>query len=1703
MRHRQDVLYAPSALDLQRLQSLYDQGLTLEAFHQASALAPLRDWAGAPGCNLAARLAANLGCGRLSARLAVRAWRADRTHPLAQMEYGLELLQFRGPLELWRSSQHWPQRPLLDPVWEAEVLTLQVIAAGMLRDFGTAEKLQQQAEALAPQSAWVRLQRASLLEHQEQVEAALDLARAACALHPWPYYRPGVQKVAHLLQLLDRDQEALELLSGANIALQNGPLAAQFYSLLADLRQWAEAAAALERYAQLMPVAEAPARKWLQAQQARVACYLGQREVARSHAQALDDPFHQQFAERLAQPAPAQECVRWDVPFVRQHFKTCAPATLASLAQYWQMPADHLALAAEVCYDGTPSWKQRDWAEKHGWLVREFRVTEEVAQALLGRGVPFALMTSEANSGHMQAVIGFHQTRAVLYLRDPGRPYCLEVPTAEFLERYRPAGPRGMLFLPVAEGARLADLILPDAELYDAWHAISLALGQHKRPAAKAALAQLETNWPEHAVTWESRLTLALYDDDLREQLRCLDALLAQFPNHAARQLHRLACMREHSREERIEWLEGVCQSKEADPALLVPLARDLMREAPRQAVAARCLRRALRSRPLDSSAMVALADLRWATGQYAEAVELYWFAATVEGYRENLYRSWFVACQQVRQTATALAHLEDRFQRFGALSGQPAITLAWALNELEQPSRAREVLTHALELRPEDGDLLQQAAIFHARHRAYETAEQLLASAYGKIRENEWLRAMAEMAELRLDATKAMGYARQLLKLEPLATDAHSGVASALNRLEGPATALDHLQQAVAAHPHHCGLRRLHIQWAASLSPEAEVEAARAFLEISPRDAWARRALAWALTRQGQWDAALPEAEQALEWEPRAAASESLLGAIHERRGDLVLAREHFRKAVTLDVDNSAAVDGLLRLAGDDAARREELRFVEQELVRQVVQGDGLLAYMEAARPVLDHEALLASLRQAHQERPDLWHTWSALAHQLMHLGQTEEALAIARQSTERFPHLPRLWLDLAEAHRLRQDGPAEIAAAEQAVLINPSWGHSTVVLADALERHRTLNDALAAYERALEHAPQDAALWFKSAGLLWRLRRPEVALDHVEESLRLAPGMDWAWEQLVTWAVEFGQPKRPEKFARQWVKNLPGDARGWEKLARVMDPAAPLSERLAAVNRALELNPRGHDAWDLKAELLANALQFDAAVAACNQGITQGEAQAYLLRGRLAWIEARRGKLPEAIAQMRAVLESNRGYFWGWQLLAVWLAEQQDYPAAEAAISELLRLRPQHSWAQSQLALLRLKQGDRAGAENVFRAVLASNSDDQQAAENLFDLQLENQNWDGAEQTLQHLQTHIPGARTLACEVLLRAARQQPEAALATFSALCAQVDPDPWPVAAAAAALEKAGQRRAALRVLREAIQEFDCNPHAGATAIQMLCARRHTWRAWLLFGDIRPDSARAQAALAIADGMTKRSDDWTLLLGLRFYRQEFFQNDRAWRQMAFALVQCHCMGTALKWVAGWRSRTRLDPWLLHAIAYLYRRHGQYQAANEVMDYAVKQWGFESPDGPNFRPYLAVEAALEGNLSKAEEHVAHSPMRRDTPYQNKLVVIATQLTVFLRCPLADRSRKFRELRREIDVMVPSLITESEPDIKHTMRRVRQVVVENGGGLSARIWFFWKFHWQWSFLVLLTLPFSALTLVAGIMLFFLVINILGKRYE
>ena len=174
-------------------------------------------------------------------------------------------------------------------------------------------------------------------------------------------------------------------------------------------------------------------------------------------------------------------------------------------------------------------------------------------------------------------------------------------------------------------------------------------------------------------------------------------------------------------------------------------------------------------------------------------------------------------------------------------------------------------------------------------------------------------------------------------------------------------------------------------------------MQALLALVKQRPQDAWSRREYALVLCDLRQYDQAAAEAAIAMRLEPNSPISHATQGLVFSRLDRLPEAHQCWRQSIRLSVDYQFAVNELVSSFQSVADRREALRFVRSELVRQVIFGNGLLAYRDRATGTLTSEELLEDLRDALAARPDLWHSWSAVINQLLFIDRPDEALKLA----------------------------------------------------------------------------------------------------------------------------------------------------------------------------------------------------------------------------------------------------------------------------------------------------------------------------------------------------------------------------------------------------------------------------------------------------------------------------------------------------------------------------------------------------------------------------------------------------------------------------------------------------------------------------------------------------------------------------------
>jgi tetratricopeptide (TPR) repeat protein len=1385
--------------DLAPVRELYLQGRYRQALAAGERFGPVAGWAGPAGRLLGGRLAIQLGGPRLGRRLHLLAFRESPAYPEAVYYHARYRLERFGPLSCWRFQQQHPDWSDAPPELRADWLAVTALCAARVRDFDRAEKYLAQAEALAPGRPWVRVERASVLEIADRPADALAAAREALELHPW--FRPAVQATGHLLRRAGREQEAVEFLTEADRHLESGIVAAQLTGLLLDLGRPADADRALDRYAELSPLLEPETRKWLHARRSDVAYLLGDPDRAAAEARQVGEDFYTKFADALASregerpggapatpshPLPAPPVAHPPGP-ARTLLRIPAPnAPHAALASFWHAPVPAPSGDAAPAFDGLPDPADRRRWEAAGFAVREFALTPDASAKLVAAGLPFLVWFVEAGFQQPRLVVGADPLRGTVFLADgpEGRP--TEAPVSVLTERYKAFGPRCLVAAPADKLAAVGPL--PQADEYDRLHAIQAALAGRKFGLAEALVAQLRADYPDHRLTRFAEVAWARATAHPVKLLAALDHLLTDFPGEPNLTLGKAAVLRQLGRNDDRQAILGEAAAKpDADPLVLQSYAQTLLPDPAARLEADRLLRRSVRVRPQAPAGYFLLATQAWERQRFAEAVELYRWAACLDDQEGQFAESFSKAAAAVGQAPEALRLFQQKAARGPAPNPAAVKALAEALLDRDEPEQALAAVNKAVEKQsaeptPALGELLLFRAELHANAGRFDAADSDLAAAKPHTPPGTWLRAAARTARLKPDYAAALEHLNALLALDPLNAEAHRLVAGLTADTRGRAAARTYLADLAQKYPSVYPLARLRAEFLYPDGDDATEAATRRLVELCPADAWAWRQLALVHADRREHGQALAAITRAGEIEPDHPSQFAVLAHVHRRADRTDDALAAFRAGIANHPDHDIMVFEYVGLCRNRQEKADALRFVADQLRSRPHAGDGLLAYFEQSVRLVDdpedQEKLVAEVDRFLDERPDLWQAWSLAVQSRLMTQRADEGLALAQEAADRFPLVARVWVDLAEARRAAGNPDDRLDALRRAAAIAPGWVPAARELASALEEAGHTEEATAVLERLVTRNPADPLAHWVLAEHLWQQDRGREAVDRAKRAVRLDPGhdprADTAWAAVMAWTDRIDCPEEAVELARALTRDRAGDPRAWLRLARCLTDPGQMPEALEALEKAVALDPRNVEAHDQKAERLAAMGRYDEALAAARPPELSAELP-LVLQGRAAWVEARRGNYAAAIPPMQALVSVDPEYVWGWQQLAEWYNETNRPENYLEAASELVRLRPEHPMSLTMRGEAKLQTGDRAGGKQDLRDALRIHPGYSPAAVVLFDACLADDEHREARAALAVLQEHLTGPEVLVKQ-LQYAARTDDEAAAArTFADLC----------------------------------------------------------------------------------------------------------------------------------------------------------------------------------------------------------------------------------------------------------------------------------------------------------------------------------------
>ncbi len=1514
-------------------------GRALDAYRGGLQAGPMETWTGVDEKVLASHLAEDLGGEDLAWRLISQAYRQNpRSVPVLLQR--LDLMKKRcGVFSAWQFLERLEKGETEDPTEKAEVLVRRGGFGVGFHDFETAATCFKEARTLAPESPSVWTESAKLWVEQGKRAAALEFVDYALSLQPW--FPAAVQLKARYLQDDGQEDEALGLLEAARAHLQQFHIIVQLIEMYHAREDWRRILALLEEAKRLSPLADDPTSLWLAARAADAHLGLGDLENATDLAgRAAKFHFYGELADRLRQaPVPLRR-VKLRVPWVRRENKTGAPAALAAIAAFWHRPIDPDMLIEETGYDGTTDFAERRWAQKNGWLVREFKVTWDAATALLDLGAPFLLTPAEIDSDAPPMVIGYDAARQSLLLADPRERYPVEIGSGEFARRYDPVGRRGLLILPPEKSALVAEVPLPDSELYDFHFRIQSALEENDRPRAEAALQELGQAAPGHRLYWMGRRALAGYDQNPLLQLEALDQLRLLYPQDD-RLLHfRIGLLRLLGRnEEVLQLLRDRMAAPKVPSALRLDYVRELTRGGENSQLPLRLAWRELKRDPRNSAALGALAGLLWNAYRREPALAVQRLAASVGDKREALPHGYFQMLLSLGRKEEGFAYLHHRAGILLERSGRPTLTLAEALHQLNRTQDAREILQAARVQRPRDAGLLLYSAQLEAVAGQEKQSVALLESASAHAPRPVWLRAAARLQQRAGHGEMALASWTELAALAPLDLEAQREIARLRSIREGKKAGDDYVEETGRKFPHHFGFLQLETAWLRDKRPEEIERRLVEFVALNPSNAWAQREIAILLQKRQADEDALQRAQFARHIDPANPDSWQVEATLWEKRGREEEAREYFRSALNLRIDSDYALRRLLFLADSPEQKTEVLTFVRQQIERQKMVGPAFNAYREMAFAILPLEELTGHLRDLWRRCPDRFEAWNALSVHLAAIGPAGEAEEIAAAAADRFPLIAAAWRrkGVVQAQAGRWNEAAD--SLRMALQIEPDHAATVESLANAYRRSNRLEEGLTLLERTHRRQPLQATTLGAWADYLWQADKREDALARMQQAVQIDPEYQWGLKKLSRWSREIRGEDLALDACRERAQRLERDATAWINVARLAGHPDEAPEQLKAAFLARACEPLNIAANDLVALALVHQRRYDEALAACRPSAFAGRVP-IPLRGREAWVMAQQGRLADGIKAMTTVVGTDPHYQWGWEMLAEWQLRRKEQAPALQAVEVAIRLSPTSAKAFTTRADLYLQTDRRAEAKQDYLRAFVLAPSSVHAGWKLFQLQLDDREFPEADRTFALLQAHGSPGLILPAKILSAAKSDRMDEALDFFTKAALSAELDVGALQEAVAAIDKMARGNS----INQRLGSVRKNPAVHPFCAAMWVSRRGKAFSWRLLKQFQEISPKANVHGAFLERWLQEARKHGVGLQAvrtvqKHAREYALQDTGAWGIIGRILLSHHRYRETVHWLKDWESREDVRCWMVTNLVFALHSLGRTAEADTI--------------------------------------------------------------------------------------------------------------------------------------------------------------------
>lgn len=241
--------------------------------------------------------------------------------------------------------------------------------------------------------------------------------------------------------------------------------------------------------------------------------------------------------------------------------------------------------------------------------------------------------------------------------------------------------------------------------------------------------------------------------------------------------------------------------------------------------------------------------------------------------------------------------------------------------------------------------------------------------------------------------------------------------------------------------------------------------------------------------------------------------------------------------------------------------------------------------------------------------------------------------------------------------------------------------------------------NDALDAYNRAVELKPEYTEAWKGQATTLLELKRYQDALEAYDKAIQLQPNYEDAWNGRGKALNHLQRYSEAIASFDSALKIQPNNLESWNEKGNVQIKLQQYSEAITSFDKAVKIQPKNSLAWHKRGIALHNLRRYQEAVESYDQAVEHKPdySEAWYQRGN-ALINLQKAK--EAVESYDKAVQFQPNYQIAWYSKGSVLNNLRNFPEAVKSFDQALKLNPDdyESWYNRGWALHQMQRYEEA---------------------------------------------------------------------------------------------------------------------------------------------------------------------------------------------------------------------------------------------------------------------------------------------------------------------------------------------------------------------------------------------------------------------